>query len=365
VGFGISPDNNYRLNIASAGKAGSIKLDGSTEAVIDNGRNRAVTGSAGGPSYAFLSDEYTGMFSGGVGAISFSCGANTRFGITTTGATFTQNTSVTTTSDPALKLENASASVERLLFCTKLNAGNYNSITTVGDAGLIYGTIPAAQGFVLAPHRTGSSGIRLDSNGNVGIGASPDSAFVFDVTGKSRIRNELYVGPDTTNGFIRMTVAGGISYIQSSSNEGSSYNKLYFSGYGGNNNTMTLDIPNQRVGIGGQTGPTEKLDVTGNIKASGTITASGLITANGGLTVPSGQATNTAAITASGLITANAGLTVASGQTLTANGPITGANGLTITSGTTSLQATTITGNLSVTGTITGTSKLTFGVYSV
>jgi hypothetical protein len=45
---------------------------------------------------------------------------------------------------------------------------------------------------------------------------------------------------------------------------------------------------NENIGIGNSS-PTEKLDVTGNIKSSGTINAGGTITANGGLTIPTGQ----------------------------------------------------------------------------
>ena len=356
----ITSGGTVGINTATPGATYKLDVNGAinlSSNVIDFARNRAIDGTNSVPTYSFYNAETTGMYRRTTGEISFTCGG--------TGVVITENRSVTPSANNALKLETSNGSTERMLFCTYLSGSAFNNITQTGDAGIFYGTSPSSYGLVIAPHRTGLSGIRLDSNGNVGIGGSPDSAFVFDVTGKSRVRTDFRVGPDTTNGFIRMTVDSGISYIQSSSNESSSYNKLYFTGYGGNNNTMTLDIPNQRVGIGGQTGPTEKLDVTGNIKASGTITAGGLITANAGLTVPSGQATNTGAITASGLITANAGLTVASGQTLTANGPITGASGLTITSGATSLQGTTINGNLSVTGTIAGGINFTLGVYSV
>jgi hypothetical protein len=114
--------------------------------------------------------------------------------------------------------------------------------------------------------------MRIDSTGNVGIGAAAGS-YKLDVNGSTRFRSDVYVGPDTTNGFIRMTVDSGISYIQSSSNTSGTHNKLYFTGYAGSSNTMVLDIPNRRVGIGGQTAPTVALDVTGDIKASGNITA--------------------------------------------------------------------------------------------
>jgi hypothetical protein len=115
--------------------------------------------------------------------------------------------------------------------------------------------------------------MRIDSSGNIGIGAVAEDTYKLDVTGKSRAKTEFWVGPNTTNGFIRMTVDSGISYIQSSSNISGTHNKLYFTGFAGSSNTMVLDIPNRRVGIGGQTAPTVALDVTGDIKASGNITA--------------------------------------------------------------------------------------------
>src|SRR6185436_20142370 len=61
-----------------------------------------------------------------------------------------------------------------------LGAANFNSITGNGDAGIIFGTFAGLNtvdyGFVIAPHRGNNSGLRITSNGDVGIGVgAPDS----------------------------------------------------------------------------------------------------------------------------------------------------------------------------------------------
>lgn len=117
-----------------------------------------------------------------------------------------------------------------------------------------------------------SERMRIDSTGNVGIGITP-SGYKLDVNGSSFLRSDVYFGANTTSGFMRMVIDSGTSYIQSSSNTSGTHNKLYFTGYAGSNITMVLDIPNRRVGIGGQISPTVVLDVSGDIKASGNITA--------------------------------------------------------------------------------------------
>lgn len=175
VGIGTAtPNSNYRLDIASAGKAGSIKLDGTNSAVIDNARNRAIDGVNAVPSYSFLSNETTGMYRRTTGEIAFACGG--------TGVVISENRPVTPSDNPALKLETSNGSTERMFFCTYLSGSAFNNITVSGDAGIFYGTIPSAYGLVIAPHKSATSGIRLDSNGNVGI-CNNNPTVALDVTG--------------------------------------------------------------------------------------------------------------------------------------------------------------------------------------
>jgi len=66
-----------------------------------------------------------------------------------------------------------------------LTQGSWNSITQPGDAGIIYQSISGPNpsfGFVIAPWSNSSSGIRLDPNGNVGIGTA--------MTGSSKLAVE-------------------------------------------------------------------------------------------------------------------------------------------------------------------------------
>jgi hypothetical protein len=170
----MTPTTNYWLDIASAGKSGSIKLDGTTQAVIDNGRNRAIDGTNSVPAYSFYNNENIGMYNRTTGEIGFSC--------SNAGVVITENRAITPSANAALKLEPGNGSTERMLFCTYLSGSAYNNITLAGDTGIFYGTAPAPYGLVIAPHRNALSGIRLDSNGNVGIcNANPTVAL--DVTG--------------------------------------------------------------------------------------------------------------------------------------------------------------------------------------
>ncbi len=66
-----------------------------------------------------------------------------------------------------------------------LEAGAYNPITRLGDAGLIYGKSGAGNGLVIAPNTVSASGIRLDPDGKVGIGM-PNPNATLDVVGNVR-----------------------------------------------------------------------------------------------------------------------------------------------------------------------------------
>jgi hypothetical protein len=60
-----------------------------------------------------------------------------------------------------------------LRFFSSLPGGAFNGITTPNDAGIIFGQDGTlSHGFIIAPHRYLTSGIRIDSDGNVGMGAS-------------------------------------------------------------------------------------------------------------------------------------------------------------------------------------------------
>ena len=69
-----------------------------------------------------------------------------------------------------------------------LSAGAFNSITLAGDAGIVYAGASIGSGtfgFVIAPWQNATTGIRLDQNGNVGIGTSSTQGYMLAVNGSA------------------------------------------------------------------------------------------------------------------------------------------------------------------------------------
>jgi hypothetical protein len=76
-------------------------------------------------------------------------------------------------------------------YSPSLTGGAFNGITQPGDAGLIFGTNSGvntvSNGFVIAPHRDGVSGLRINNNGNVGIGGSLSVSADFATNGNIEV----------------------------------------------------------------------------------------------------------------------------------------------------------------------------------
>ncbi len=101
----------------------------------------------------------------------------------------------TGTANPALQLYNAPTKDRIELFTRLLAAGNYNNIVQISDKAIIFSdnnSYNSNGGFVIAPHSLGTSGIRISSNGSVGIGCNSPS-YTLDVAGAGHFTGNLTV----------------------------------------------------------------------------------------------------------------------------------------------------------------------------
>jgi hypothetical protein len=219
--------------------------------------------------------------------------SNNRMGVGTTNPTATvhvngtmMNTlcnSATTTATPNLVLRNAeNLDVHKIFFLTAASAGNYNPMMDNNGKGIIFsdGNGPDTGGsLVIGPHSGSANGIKIMSNGRVGIGTASPS-FLLDVNSDMRCVG-TYVGRSGSNAaswafnsittattFMAMLFgydnstnnAGNVSFSYSSS--GSSSNRLNL-GFYNNDNIMNLTAGGN-VGILNTT-PKSVLDINGGL----------------------------------------------------------------------------------------------------
>src|SRR6185295_9874696 len=159
------------------------------------------------------------------------------------------------------------------LTAPSLGQGSFNGITRAGDAGIIYsGGTPGTGALVIAPWADAVSGLRLDANGNIGIGTATP-------------QRRLQVGEDVNGlGIDPSDVSPNAAYMRFGDNTGW---KLHFarsrersgavlnSGQAGILMTLKDD---GNIGIG-TTSPGARLQVTGGaiMPAAGATEASGLL----------------------------------------------------------------------------------------
>ena len=75
---------------------------------------------------------------------------------------------------PIARFSAPSANGRRMFFVPTLGASGWNNISQANDVGIIWSdnaSFNASSGFVLAPHKNGTAGIRLDIDGNTTVGA--------------------------------------------------------------------------------------------------------------------------------------------------------------------------------------------------
>jgi hypothetical protein len=78
--------------------------------------------------------------------------------------------------------------------CSRLSNTAYNTLTKTNDSAIIYNTgVSTTYGLVIAPYLlSGSAGIRMDANGNVGINQTTP-VFTLDVNGNANITGNITV----------------------------------------------------------------------------------------------------------------------------------------------------------------------------
>lgn len=101
-------------------------------------------------------------------------------------------------------------------FYNSLPDNAYNGITNLGDNAIIYGRDAAntATGFVIAPWRSGTSGIRIAGTGNVGIGTSEPTS-TLDVGGTitlSQNSNSIRF-TDTSGSYPRLSMQSDNNFV--------------------------------------------------------------------------------------------------------------------------------------------------------
>ena len=173
-----------------------------------------------------------------------------------------------------------SPSTELHVYSADQNALTVQTNTGINQIGILNSTNSptyiAAASYVLQ--------LKADDNGWGGTA----SAIQFNVKGTERFKiahdgettitgtkmnvissAEAVMGAQATGNSYWRVVADNSpnTYFQAGTGQSSSQVKMYFTGMYGSNNTMTVDTPNSRVGIG-ITSPGKKLDVRGTIRAT-------------------------------------------------------------------------------------------------
>jgi microcystin-dependent protein len=189
IGTG-TPNPNYKLTIDSTGLSGALNLDGTTAAVIDNGRIRGLNGSAGVPTYTFLNDEDTGIFGTGSNQLGITIGGIERIRVDSNGAFGVGTTTPSSFVNIAGGEDRANSNFPHL----SLRGGNY--ATGRGNfwiSGGGFGQKMFMQAYIGVANdisNTPSDIIMNPFGGNIGIGNS-NPVYTLDVSGQSRFSQHI------------------------------------------------------------------------------------------------------------------------------------------------------------------------------
>jgi hypothetical protein len=140
-------------------------------------------------------------------------GGNVGIGTSSPGANLDVLTSVIS-STAGIVVRSAAGGFIRLL--PSASGGSYNNITSAGDTTLIYSNgTQGAGSLVIAPWAAATSGIRMDGNGNVGIG-TPSPGATLHVQGTISSSGNVSFGGNLTVSGLLTAVSTSIQYVTSS-----------------------------------------------------------------------------------------------------------------------------------------------------
>jgi len=141
-----------------------------------------------------------------------------------------------------------------------LSTGGYNGLSTAGDVGIIFTTDKSSaadepgKGLVIGPWTSGTNGIKIQENGNIGIGTSAP-AVPLDVIGATR------TGTDATH-YAQISGLSGALYIGHKNDTADG--AIIFGGLGGSFAEKMRIAPSGNVGIG-TPAPAGPIDVVSNV----------------------------------------------------------------------------------------------------
>jgi hypothetical protein len=154
------------------------------------------------------------------------------------------------------------------LFSPNLTAGAFNGITNASDAGIVFGTMAgvntADYGFVITPHMNSTSGLRMTSEGRIGIGTRIPANVLDVMTGfGSGTETTFFLGQD--HNFAANTGRYGIG-MSFKHIDGTTPGKQYFLNvwFGGERRRALAFDYLGNVGIGTDV-PDAKLTVKGTV----------------------------------------------------------------------------------------------------